>query len=118
MSVTIYHNPRCSSSRLALETIRAAAIEPAIVEYLKTPPTRATLKDLVAAMGMRPRDLLRSTEKVYGDLNLSDAAWSDDEIIAFMADNPILIQRPIVVTPKGTLLARPGDTVRAYLEGV
>lgn len=115
MSVTIYHNPRCSSSRLALETIRAAGIAPRIVEYLKTPPTRKDLRQLLAAMGKHPRDLLRKSEAVYAELGLADPKWNDDDLIGFMADNPILINRPIVVTPKGTLLARPGDSVRAYL---
>ncbi|PSJ62548.1 arsenate reductase (glutaredoxin) [Kumtagia ephedrae] len=115
MSVTIYHNPRCSSSRLALETVRAAGIEPTIVEYLQTPPTREKLVELLAAMGMRPRALLRTNEKAYETLKLADPKWTDGEIVGFMVENPILINRPIVVTPKGALLARPGDKVKAFL---
>ena len=115
MSVTIYHNPRCTSSRQALEAIRAAGIEPQIVHYLQTPPTRETLGELVAAMGMRPRDLLRRNEEAYKRLNLDDPKWSDDQIIGVMVENPILINRPIVVTPKGTVLARPGTKVRSLL---
>jgi len=115
VSVTIYHNPKCTSSRQALQAIRAAGIEPEVILYLQTPPSRGTLKGLVAAMGMRPRDLLRRNEAVYERLNIGDPKWSDDDIIGFMADNPILINRPIVVAPKGTVLAAPGDKVRAFL---
>jgi arsenate reductase len=115
VSVTIYHHPKCNSSLTALEIIRAAGIEPTIIEYLETPPTREKLKELTAAMGKRPRDLLRTNEKIYEKLGLADAKWSDEEIVGFMLKHPILINRPIVVTPKGTVLARPGEKVRPFL---
>lgn len=107
MEITIYHNPACSTSRNALALIRARGIEPRIIEYLKTPPTRAELAALIGAMDITPRDLLRRKEARYRELNLDDARWSDAELIAFMADNPILMNRPIVVTPLGTRLGRP-----------
>lgn len=107
MHVTLYHNPACSTSRNALALVRARGIEPQIIEYLKTPPTRAELAELIAAMGITPRALLRSKEMRYRELDLDDAKWSDAELIAFMVDNPILMNRPIVVTPLGTRLGRP-----------
>ncbi|MFI0845628.1 arsenate reductase (glutaredoxin) [Mesorhizobium sp. IMUNJ 23232] len=115
MSVTIYHHPKCTSSLLALDLIRQAGIEPTIIEYLVTPPTREKLKELIKALGIKPRGLLRQNEKVYEKLNLADPKWSDDQIIDFMLKNPILINRPIVITPKGTVLARPGDKVKPFL---
>lgn len=111
MTVTIYHNPKCGTSRSTLAMIRERGIEPTIVEYLKTPPSAAKLKALLKAMGVKPRDLLRKKEAAYADLKLADAKWSDAEIIARMVAHPILIERPIVESPKGVRLGRPVEKV-------
>jgi arsenate reductase (glutaredoxin) len=111
VSVTIYHNPACGTSRNTLALIRNAGIEPTIIEYLKTPPDRATLKDLISRMGVRPRVLLREKGTPYGELGLGAENWSDDQLIEQMLEHPILINRPIVVTPWGTRLCRPSETV-------
>ncbi|KAB2940983.1 MAG: arsenate reductase (glutaredoxin) [Hyphomicrobium sp.] len=111
MTVTIYHNPACGTSRNTLAMIRQSGEEPVIIEYLKTPPSRATLKQLIKAMGMTPRELLRRKGTPYEDLGLDDPKWSDEEIIDFMIAHPILINRPIVVTPKGARLCRPSERV-------
>lgn len=115
MTVTIYHNPRCSNSRGALEILRAAGIEPQIVDYLSAPPDAATLAALLQAMRMPARALLREKEDVYAELGLADAKWSEAELIDFMIAYPTLINRPIVVTPKGVRLCRPPETVREIL---
>jgi len=109
----IYHNPRCSTSRKTLELLRDNGIEPTIVEYLKTPPSRAEIVTLVSDAGIDVRTAVRKRESLYGELNLADA--SDDELLDAMAANPILIERPFVVTAKGTRLARPIDAVREIL---
>lgn len=109
----IYHNPRCSTSRKTLELLRDNGIEPTVVEYLKNPPSRAELVTMIADAGIPVRDAVRKRESLYGELNLAQA--SDDELLDAMAANPILIERPFVVTPKGTRLARPIDTVREIL---
>ena len=111
MSVTIYHNPACGTSRNVLAMIRQSGEEPEIIEYLKTPPDRATLKDLIRRMGIAPRELLRRKGTPYDALGLDDPKWSDDELIDFMLREPILINRPIVVTPKGVRLCRPSEAV-------
>jgi arsenate reductase len=111
MSVTIYHNPECGTSRNTLAMIRQSGIEPAVIEYLKTPPSRARLVELVAAMGIPVRGLLREKGTPYAELGLGDAKWSDAELIEFMLAHPILINRPIVVTPKGVRLCRPSEAV-------
>lgn len=111
MSVTIYHNPDCGTSRNTLAMIRQSGEEPQIIEYLKTPPSRETLVALIANMGITPRDLLRKKDTPYEALNLGDPKWSDDDLIDFMMAHPILINRPIVVTPKGAVLARPSEAV-------
>lgn len=111
MRVTIYHNPACGTSRNTLAMIRNAGIEPTIVEYLKTPPDRATLKALVAASGEPVRELMREKGTPYAELGLDDPKWSDDELIDFMLAHPILINRPIVVTERGTRLCRPSEVV-------
>jgi len=116
MSVTIYHNPACGTSRNTLAMIRASGKEPAIVEYLKTPPDRAQLIALIKAMGMSPRALLREKGTPYAELGLADPKWSDDELIDFMLKHPILINRPIVVTAKGTRLCRPSEAVLELLD--
>ncbi|MDI3262904.1 MAG: arsenate reductase (glutaredoxin) [Fulvimonas sp.] len=111
MHVAIYHNPACGTSRNVLGLIRNSGIEPAIIEYLKTPPDRATLEALIAAMGIPVRALLREKGTPYAELDLGNPAWSDDELIDFMLAHPILINRPIVVTPLGTRLCRPSEIV-------
>lgn len=116
MSVTIYHNPSCGTSRNTLAMIRQSGEEPEIIEYLKTPPDRATLKGLIKSMGIPVRALLREKGTPYAELNLADPKWSDDELIDFMLAKPILINRPIVVTPKGTRLCRPSEAVLDLLD--
>ena len=111
MSVTIYHNPACGTSRNTLEMIRRSGEEPEVIEYLKTPPTRQRLVELIAAMGIPPRDLLREKGTPYAELGLGDPKWSDDELVDFMLAHPILINRPIVETPLGTRLCRPSEAV-------
>jgi arsenate reductase len=115
MTVTIYHNPACGTSRTVLGLIREAGIEPEIIEYLKTPPTEATLRDLLRRAGITPRDLLRRKGSPYDELGLDDPAFTDDQLIALMAKHPALINRPVVVTPKGVRLCRPADTVGELL---
>ncbi|SOD26587.1 arsenate reductase [Variovorax sp. YR752] len=109
--ITIYHNPACGTSRNVLALIRNTGDEPTVIEYLKTPPDRATLKQLIAAMGMPVREVMRRKGTPYDELGLDDAKWSDDELIGFMLQHPILINRPIVVTPLGTRLCRPLEAV-------
>jgi arsenate reductase (glutaredoxin) len=110
---TIYHNPRCTTSRKTLDLLRDNGIEPTIVQYLKTPPSRSELVQMIKDAGIDVRAAVRKRESLYGELNLADA--SDDELLDAMAANPILIERPFVVSPKGTRLARPIDTVREIL---
>lgn len=109
----IYHNPRCSTSRKTLELLRDNGIEPTVVQYLKTPPSRAELVQLIDDAGIDVRTAVRKREALYGELNLADA--SDDELLDAMIEHPILIERPFVVTAKGTRLARPIDAVREIL---
>jgi arsenate reductase (glutaredoxin) len=109
--VTIYHNPSCSTSRNVLGMIREAGIEPRIVEYLKTPPSRAALESIVARAGLKLRDILRKKAPPYAELGLDDPTLSDDAIFAAIAAHPVLIERPIVVTPKGGRLCRPKEKV-------
>jgi arsenate reductase len=113
MDATIYHNPRCSTSRNALEMIRAAGIEPRVVEYLKDPPTKARLKQLLEAAGVSARDAIRDKEAVYAQLGLAGA--NDDALLEAMVANPILIQRPIVETGLGVRVCRPVETVQEIL---
>jgi arsenate reductase len=115
LTVTIYHNPACGTSRNTLAMIREKAGEPEIVEYLKTPPSRQRLVELLAAMKMTPRELLRQRGTPYGELGLGDPKWTDDELIDFMIAHPILIERPIVVTEKGARLCRPAEKVLEIL---
>jgi arsenate reductase len=116
MSVTIYHNPACGTSRNTLAMIRQSGEEPEIIEYLKTPPSRARLIELINAMGIPVRALLRQKGTPYAELGLGDPKWSDDELIGFMLAHPILINRPIVVTPKGVRLCRPSEAVLDLLD--
>jgi len=111
MTVTIYHNPDCGTSRNTLAMIRQSGEEPEVIEYLKTPPSREKLVELIAAMGIAPRELLREKGTPYAELGLGDPKWTDDELVDFMLAHPILINRPIVVTPKGTRLCRPSEAV-------
>ena len=104
MSVTIYHNPACGTSRNALELIRATGAEPEVVHYLETPPTRDELVSLMKRMGIGPRDLLREKGTPYRELGLGDTSLTDDQLIDAMMEHPILINRPIVVGPKGARL--------------
>jgi arsenate reductase len=116
MSVTIYHNPACSASRNTLAMIRQSGEEPEVIEYLKVPPDRARLVQLIKAMGIPARALLREKEAPYAELGLADPKWSDDQLIDFMLAHPILINRPIVVTPKGVRLCRPSEAVLDLLD--
>jgi len=116
MSVTIYHNPACGTSRNTLAMIRQSGEEPEVIEYLKTPPSRARLVELIAAMGITARELLREKGTPYAELGLSDPKWSDDELIDFMLAHPILINRPVVVTAKGARLCRPSERVLDLLD--
>lgn len=111
MKVRIYHNPACSTSRKVLGMLRDHGIEPEIVEYLKTPPDRQTLARLVADTGVPVRDILRRKGAVYATLQVDDTQLSDDQLLDLMAANPILIERPIVVAPRGTRLCRPPEMV-------
>jgi arsenate reductase len=113
--ITIYHNPACGTSRNVLALIRNSGEEPRVIEYLKTPPTRDELAELVRRMGMRPRDLLRRKGTPYDALGLDDPKFSDEALIDLMIEHPILINRPIVVTPLGVKLCRPSETVLEIL---
>lgn len=116
MSITIYHNPNCGTSRNALAMIRRSGEEPEIIEYLKNPPSRETLARLIAAMGLTVRALLRQKGTPYDDLQLGDPKWSDERLLDAMLAHPILINRPIVVSPRGTRLCRPCELVLGLLE--
>ena len=109
--VTIYHNPACGTSRNTLALIRNAGVEPTVIEYLKTPPDRATLESLIQRMGIRPRALLRQKGTPYEELKLGADHWTDAQLIEQMLAHPILINRPIVVTPWGVKLCRPSEVV-------
>jgi arsenate reductase (glutaredoxin) len=111
MTVTIYHNPDCGTSRNTLAMIRQSGEAPTVIEYLKHPPNREKLVELVSAMGLSVRDLLREKGTPFRELALADPKWSDEELIGFMLAHPILINRPIVVTPKGVRLCRPSEAV-------
>lgn len=110
-TITIYHNPACGTSRNVLGLIRNSGEEPTIIEYLKTPPDRATLQALIKSMDITVRDLLRAKGALYDELDLGNQKWTDDQLIDFMLEHPVLINRPIVVTPLGTRLCRPSESV-------
>ncbi|WP_339951521.1 arsenate reductase (glutaredoxin) [uncultured Albimonas sp.] len=116
MSVTIFHNPACSKSRATLALIRDSGVEPRIVRYLETPPDRPRLEALLAAMELRPRDLLRRGEAAYAELGLAEPSLSDARLIEAMLAHPRLIERPIVETPRGVRLCRPPERVREILD--
>ena len=113
--VTIFHNPACGTSRNTLALIRHAGIVPVVVEYLRTPPSRTELRALLAAMGMSVRQILRAKGTPYKELGLDDPRWSDDQLLDFIEQHPILLNRPIVRTPLGTALCRPSEAVLALL---
>ena len=115
MDITIFHNTRCGTSRTTLETIRAAGVEPRVVDYLAQPPSRDALKDLIARAGLSVRDAVRSKETLFAELGLDDPATTDDALLDAMVAHPVLINRPFVVTPKGVRLCRPADLVREIL---
>jgi len=110
-SITIFHNPACGTSRNTLALIRNSGEEPCVVEYLKTPPSKETLLELLAAMKMAPRELLREKGTPYAELGLADPKWTDQQLVDVMLAHPILINRPIVATPLGTRLCRPSEEV-------
>jgi arsenate reductase len=116
MTVTIYHNPACGTSRNTLALVRQSGEEPVVIEYLKHPPDRARLRALADAMGLPVRGLLREKGTPYAELDLGNPKWSDDEILDFMLAHPILIQRPIVETPKGARICRPPEIVLELLD--
>lgn len=116
MTVTIYHNPSCGTSRNTLAMIRQSGEEPVIVEYLKHPPDRTRLRALADAMGLPVRGLLREKGTPYAELDLGNPKWTDDQLLDFILAHPILIQRPIVETPKGTRICRPSETVLELLD--
>ena len=109
--ITIFHNPACGTSRNVLALIRNSGEEPTVVEYLKTPPDRPTLQRLIADMGLPTREVMRRKGTPYEELGLDDPKWTDEQLIGFMLEHPILMNRPIVVTPLGTRLCRPSETV-------
>jgi len=115
MSITIYHNPACGTSRNVLALIRHAGLEPTVIEYLKTPPSKERLKQLVAEMGITVRDLLREKGTPYAELGLADPKFSDEELLDFIGQHPILMNRPVVETPLGTKLCRPSEEVLELL---
>ncbi|SIR76547.1 arsenate reductase (glutaredoxin) [Pseudacidovorax sp. RU35E] len=114
-TITIFHNPACGTSRNTLAMIRSSGEEPIVVEYLKTPPDRETLKGLIAATGMATREVMRRKGTPYDELGLDDPKWTDEQLVDFMLQHPILINRPIVVPPLGTLLCRPSELVLGIL---
>lgn len=111
MSITIYHNPSCGTSRNVLGLIRHAGVEPAVIEYLKTPPSKAKLKELLAAMGLSVRQLLREKGTPFLELDLGNPKWTNEELLDFIGQHPILMNRPVVVAPLGTKLCRPSEAV-------
>ena len=111
MTITIYHNPDCGTSRNTLAMIRQSGEEPVVIEYLKSPPSRQRLRELIAAMGITPRALLREKGTPYAELGLGDPVLSDDALIEAMLAHPILINRPFVIAPGGTRLCRPSEAV-------
>ncbi len=113
--VTIYHNPRCSKSRQTLALLQDRNIDPEIIEYLKTPPSKAELKKILAMLNLKPRDLMRIKEQAYKDNNLADPSLSDDALISAMVENPVLIERPVVVTNGKAAVGRPPEAVLEIL---
>ncbi|VFR56902.1 Arsenate reductase [plant metagenome] len=114
-TATIYHNPKCGTSRNVLAMLREAGIEPVVVEYLKSPPSHATLAALIRAAGLTVREAVRTKESIYTELGLDDPAASDEDLLSAMLEHPILINRPFVVTTQGTRLCRPAEVVKEIL---
>jgi len=114
-TTTIYHNPKCGTSRTVLERLRQAGIEPVVVEYLKNPPSRQTLAGLIRQSGLSVREAMRTKEPVYAELGLDDPGLSDEQLLDAMLEHPILINRPFVTTPRGTRLCRPAETLEEIL---
>lgn len=110
-NITIYHNPQCGTSRNVLALIRNSGVEPEVIEYLKTPPTQARLAELVAATGQGVRALIREKGAPYAELGLDQPHWTDEQLLAFMVAHPVLINRPLVVSPLGVKLCRPSEAV-------
>lgn len=110
-AITIYHNPACGTSRNTLALIRNSGVEPEVIEYLKTPPSRETLQELLSSMSLPVRDLLRRKGTPYDELGLDDPTWSDEQLLDFVVEHPVLMNRPVVVTPLGTRLCRPSEEV-------
>ena len=115
MSTVIWHNPKCSTSRKVLEMIRARGVEPTVVDYQKTPPSASEIRAALKAMGMNPRDLLRKKNTPYDELGLDDPKLTDAALVSAMAEHPLLIERPVVHTKKGTRLCRPVDRLQEIL---
>jgi len=113
--IKIYHNPACSTSRKVLGILRDAGSEPTVIEYLKTPPTRAELKTMLRDAGLSVRQILRKKGTPYEELGLDDVKWSDDQLLDFIMQHPILIERPLVVSDRGTRLCRPVERVQELL---
>jgi arsenate reductase (glutaredoxin) len=113
--VTIYHNPGCGTSRNVLALLRESGVEPEIVEYLKAPPDRQQLQELVRRSGLGVRAFLRTREKLFAEMGLADTKWTDDELLEILAQNPALLNRPVVSTPKGVRPCRPAETVLELL---
>lgn len=113
--ITLFHNPACGTSRNVLGLLRHAGLEPVVVEYLKTPPTKAELEKLLADAGLSVRELLREKGTPYAELDLANPKWSDDELLDFIGQHPVLMNRPLVVTPLGTRLCRPSEAVLELL---
>ena len=114
--VRIFHNPNCGTSRNALALLRNRGFEPEIIEYLKTPPSRQELSAMVKRSGLRARDFLRTKEKLYSELDLANPKWTEDQIIAFLAENPVLLNRPVVETEKGVKPCRPAEAALELLD--
>jgi arsenate reductase len=114
-NITIYHNPACGTSRNTLALIRNSGVEPTVIEYLKTPPSKERLQQLLADMGLGARDLLRQKGTPFDELGLADPRWTDDELLDFVLQHPILMNRPVVVTPLGVKLCRPSEAVLELL---
>lgn len=117
MSITIYHNPNCGTSRKVLTRLQELGLKPNVVEYLRTPPARSEMQRLLAAMGMKPRDILRRKGTPYEELNLDNTSLSDDQILDALAAHPILMERPVVETPRGVRVCRPAEKLDEILPG-
>ena len=115
MRVTIYHNPKCGTSRTVLSMIRARGIEPEVIEYLATPPDAGRLKDLLDRLRVRPRALLRRRGTPYDDLGLDDSKWTDEALLGMIAKHPILMERPVVVSDRGAKICRPAEVVNTLI---